>query len=36
MDNSDVIAALAGYAAAHPELEQFKNVGEPSVAIKNR
>lgn len=28
--------ALTGYAAAHPELEEFKNIGEPSVAIKNR
>lgn len=26
---------LSGYAAAHPEIEQFKNVGEPSVSIKN-
>lgn len=26
--------ALTGYAAAHPEIEQFKKVGEPSVRIK--
>ena len=26
--------ALDGYAAAHPEIEQFKTVGEPSVSIR--
>lgn len=26
---------LSGYAAAHPEIEQFKNIGEPSVSIKS-
>ena len=26
--------ALDGYCAAHPEVEQFKKVGEPSVAIR--
>ena len=25
--------ALAGYAAAHPEIERFRKVGEPSVTI---
>lgn len=26
--------ALDGYAAAHPEIEQFKKVGSPSVRLK--
>lgn len=26
--------ALEGYAAAHPEIQQFKKVGEPSVSIR--
>ncbi len=26
--------ALDGYAAAHPEIQQFKKVGEPSVSIR--
>jgi len=26
--------ALDGYAAAHPEIEQFKKVGDPSVSIR--
>jgi hypothetical protein len=26
--------ALEGYAAAHPEIEKFKKVGEPSVTIR--
>lgn len=26
--------ALTGYAAAHPEIEQFKKVGKPSVSIR--
>jgi len=26
--------ALDGYAAAHPEVAQFKKVGEPSVSIR--
>lgn len=25
---------LSGYAAAHPEINQFKKVGEPSVTIR--
>ena len=27
-------AALTGYAAAHPEIAQFRKVGEPSVSIR--
>ena len=27
-------SALEGYAAAHPEIEQFKTVGEPSISIR--
>lgn len=26
--------ALEGYAAAHPEIQQFKTVGEPSVSVR--
>jgi len=26
--------ALDGYAAAHPEIEQFRKVGKPSVSIR--
>lgn len=26
--------ALDGYATAHPEIEQFRKVGEPSVSIR--
>jgi hypothetical protein len=26
--------ALAGYAAAHPEIERFRKVGKPSVSIR--
>lgn len=26
--------AMAGYAAAHPEIEAFKTVGKPSVSIR--
>jgi len=26
--------ALDGYAAAHPEIQQFKTVGEPSVSVR--
>lgn len=26
--------ALDGYAVAHPEIEKFKTVGEPSVAVR--
>lgn len=26
--------ALEGYAAAHPEIQQFKIVGEPSVSVR--
>jgi len=26
---------LDGYAAAHPEITAFRNVGEPSVSIRN-
>lgn len=28
--------ALTGYAAAHPEIERFKKVGEPSVRIRRK
>lgn len=28
--------ALDGYAAAHPEIEQFKEVGNPSVSIRRK
>ena len=27
--------ALDGYVAAHPEVEQFRKVGEPSVSIRS-
>jgi hypothetical protein len=27
--------ALTGYAAAHPEIEQFRKVGNPRVSIRN-
>jgi hypothetical protein len=26
--------ALTGYAAAHPEIERFKKVGEPTVTVR--
>jgi len=26
--------ALDGYAAAHPEIEQFKTVGKPSISLR--
>jgi len=29
------VAALDGYAAAHPEIAQFRKEGEPSVSIRN-
>ena len=28
--------ALNGYAAAHPEIEQFRRVGNPSVSIRRK
>lgn len=28
--------ALAGYAAAHPEIERFKSIGAPSVSIRRK
>lgn len=28
--------SLNGYAAAHPEVEQFKKVGNPSVSIRRK
>ena len=28
--------ALGGYAAAHPEIEQFKKTGSPSVSIRRK
>lgn len=28
--------ALGGYAAAHPEIERFKNIGDPSVRINKK
>lgn len=28
--------ALAGYAVAHPEIEKFKKVGNPSVSIRKK
>jgi len=28
--------ALDGYAAAHPEIEQFKKTGSPSVSIRRK
>ena len=28
--------ALDGYAAAHPEIEQFKQIGSPSVSIRRK
>lgn len=29
-------SALDGYAAAHPEIEQFRKIGEPSVSIRRK
>lgn len=28
--------ALEGYATAHPEIEQFKKIGNPSVSIRRK